>query len=110
MTQLALRIAVPLVAAAMALLPPSHAQAAPGDVDYAAVDAIEVGSLNLSITGIIEGAATPTTREYSFSNSTLHRDRCERYVLLAMAQPGKYRLTVLGPSGSHRCKLALRAP
>jgi hypothetical protein len=116
MTHLALRIAVPLAAAAMALLPPSPAQAAPGDVVYATVDAFEMSVYRgFAVTGIVEGQAQTTRTAYDiYSSNSDHQvalSRCDRMATLAMSKPGKYQLTLvkLGTS-EFGCKLSLRAP
>lgn len=112
MTHLALRIAVPALAAALTLLPPSPvlAQAESG-VSYATIDAIESsGSRVFWITGIIEGEAEPTRTSYFLLDADKTTDRCERYALLVMSKPGKYQMTLVNTSSSARCMLSVRAP
>ncbi len=119
MTPLALRIALPTLAAALTLLPPAPllAQAALGDVVFATVDAVETQTNSVFIvTGIVEGAAEPTRHTFSIIFSIEPQsglNRCDRFALLAMSKPGRYQFSIVNASSSPsavRCKLALRAP
>jgi hypothetical protein len=100
-----IKIAVSLLVGSATILPAASAAA---DVVFATVDAIELpASPNLRITGIVEGSTVPTTDYYRLNNL----ERCERFAMLAMSKPGKYRLTLVYMGSSYyNCKLSLRAP
>jgi len=98
-------------------LPP--AMAAGNTITYDTVDAVEVLADRISVTGIISGQGTPSTREYTiFSSSSttgatdVAASRCDRLALLAMSKPGKFQfaVTLLTGTGAFSCTLIVRAP
>jgi hypothetical protein len=85
----------------LSLAPLKDASASTPTYVFEAVDSYDIGGLEntVSITGIIQGEATPRTVtltyeaspvEYSGAKRTF--ERCERLILLAMAKPGQYLL------------------
>jgi hypothetical protein len=88
----------------LSLAPLQDASAATTTYVFEAVDSYDIGGMDntVSITGIIQGEATPRTVTLSYepySGSTTNYagskrtfERCERLLLLAMAKPGQYLL------------------
>ena len=80
---------------------------------YDTVDAVQSDADLITVTGIVVGQSTVTTSSYRIA-ATASSDgvaRCDRFALLAMAKPGKYRFaTVLAPGDMFVCKLTLRTP
>jgi hypothetical protein len=84
---------------------------------YDTVDAVQSDTSLITITGVVVGQSTATTSSYqldgtSSSSSEDGAARCDRFALLAMAKPGKYRFATVGPDRNSRfvCKLNLRTP
>lgn len=101
-----IKIAASLLAASATIFPATGVAA---DVIFETVDAMELARPpEIRITGIVVGSATPTTAYYLLTQLS-HVEPCERFLLLAMAKPGKYRLTLVG-DGTYTCKLSLRTP
>ena len=83
-----------LLALAATCLAPASAR---GQVTYPAVhvfvtvDAIEMDAY-LSITGILQGEAQPSTVAFNwlYSSTFSFREECQRAALLAMTKPGQY--------------------
>jgi hypothetical protein len=109
-----LRICLALVAVAVAAGP----AAAAIPVSFDTVDAVEIvdagGSAGqqVKVTGIVTGAGTPTIVLFSFGSKGDAAARCERMATIAMAKPGKFRLTVSAESSSTvvGCKLTAITP
>jgi hypothetical protein len=90
---------------------------APGPAVYDTVDAVEVRSSQIVVTGIISGQSTTSEFLYSIVDATtgsaVAASRCDRLALLAIAKPGKYQFatTNIGLSGNRvGCKLIVRTP
>jgi hypothetical protein len=87
------RFALLALAAAICLAPAS----ARGQVTYplvrvfVTVDAIEMDA-NLTITGILQGEAQPSTLAFAWTYSSTYsfREECQRAALLVMTKPGQY--------------------
>ena len=84
---------------------------------YDTVDAVQTRSDSMiSLTGIIAGEGTPTTKLYPLGQSSTGSGvdpaaRCDRLALLAMSKPGKFQLVmVLVGSLQFNCKLVVRTP
>ena len=84
---------------------------------YDTVDAVQSDPGLITITGIVVGQSTATTSSYTIAaTSNLSSEdgvaRCDRFAMLAMAKPGKYRFATVGPGNNDRfvCKLIVRAP
>lgn len=98
------------------MLPP--AMGAGNTITYDTVDAVEVLSNRITVTGIISGQGTPSTSQYTILSSSssngptdVAASRCDRLALLAMSKPGKFQfaVTFIG-SSSYSCTLLVRAP
>jgi len=74
-----------------------------------AIDTVDGYSTKLSLTGVLAGQPTPTTVIFYMYGDAVTQ-RCERFALLLMAKPGKYRLLIGGGSSTAECKLVVRAP
>jgi len=102
------RAAFLALAAALAL--PVFAQTGYTTVVFTAVDAVSLRSSGIQITGVPEGAAAPVTSTWSVYSAS-YAEACERYALLAMERPGRYRLEVLSSGSSLQyCRLVRAAP
>ena len=96
------------------------AVAAFGDTTtYDTVDAVEVLSDQIKVTGIISGQGVPSTTRYSIvgsssSPSEVAASRCDRLALLAMSRPGKFQFALVEElsisSPKFGCKLIVRTP
>jgi hypothetical protein len=78
------------------------------------VDALEIeynsNSGNIVIvTGILVGQMTPTTHTFAFNGYGDDARQCERFAVIAMSKPGKYRFAI-GTMYNKGCKLILRTP
>src|SRR5262245_43775393 len=105
-------LATCLLVAALSIVSPRAAPAeAFLEIPYETVDAFEVSSKNITVTGIIAGAGAPTTTQYTVLTDVVAASRCDRLALLAMSRPGKFQFVVVsfGFSGV-ACKLVARAP
>ncbi len=75
-----------------------------------AIDTDESSNNRLILTGILTGQTGPTTVSFFLGYDTVAQ-RCERFALLLMAKPGKYRLLIGGVGlSTAECKLVVRAP
>jgi hypothetical protein len=104
-----------LLIAAIAMISPESARADPGDViTYDTVDAFEVRTGDIVVTGIIVGQSAPSTTSYNivgFSQDDVTTSRCDRLALLAMSKPGKFRFAVEALDFFvFSCKLIVRTP
>lgn len=80
---------------------------------YTTVDAVERhGPYVLNVTGILQGDAAATTKQYYLSTSGPDSiQACEKTALLALAKPGQYTWTVnVYSSTSATCTLARATP
>jgi hypothetical protein len=80
---------------------------------YDTVDAIQSDADLITVTGIVVGQSAATTSSYRIDTTSPNDGtaRCDRFALLAMAKPGKYRFaTVHGRFDQFVCKLTLRTP
>ena len=114
------RFVIGLVVCASTFTVPRHGAASiEPTTTFDTVDAVELQNeccnvVNLVVTGILAGGSTPTTRTFAFANNSAIDAapalRCERFAVIAMSKPGKYRFAVgaLGTAGV--CKLILRTP
>jgi hypothetical protein len=102
-----LAVALTPAAVAMADFPPT------GQV-YDTVDAIQSSPSLITVTGIVAGQSAPTTSSYVVATGGVGDPiaRCDRFALLAISKPGKFRFaTVSSASGNHfDCQLITRAP
>jgi hypothetical protein len=113
------RFAICLAIASLILAIPQPA-AATITTEFDTVDAVEIAnnssnSYLVIVTGIRTGESAPTTQTFGVTNSTNSDDsrvrQCERFAVLAMSKPGKYRFGIGGGSySSGGCKLTLRTP
>ncbi len=97
-----------LGASALAVAASAHAQAAPTYV-FTTVDAVRRQSnMSLFLTGVQEGASAASEMQlYGPSSSTNGLDACERYALLSMEKPGRYRLEIWRHTGPYdECRLS----
>jgi hypothetical protein len=87
------------------LTPRARAQAT---IPLMTVDAVNLTSSSLSVTGIVQGDSEPSTRTASFLtlSGTTQTERCYRLLLLALSKPGQY----LAKVGPETCTVALVAP
>jgi hypothetical protein len=105
-----------LVVAISAVLHFTPAEAQTFRSSFVAVDAVETGYQRLTITGIVIGEASPTTREFYFSATSpsqfeVQLASCVRLALLALNKPGQFVFQVeYVSSGSPKCKLARATP
>ncbi len=104
-------------AAALALASAAVARAQtspPTSWVFATVDAVQVYFTQMTITGILQGEASPVDKilYFSSSSSSAQADACREFALLAMAKPGQYLLRVSNnaSSGYPSCKLIRSAP
>jgi high-affinity Fe2+/Pb2+ permease len=83
-----------LALALFSLQPTASAQVS---TPFMTVDAVGVGVSTLFVTGVIEGQATPSTRQISFLSTydatarAAAIDACHRQLLLALGRPGQYK-------------------
>lgn len=88
-----------LVIASLTFLAPRPAAAAITHT-FDTVDAVEIISPSsndanaIIVTGIRTGQTTATTVTFLFGNAVDHARQCERFALIAMAKPGKYRFAI----------------
>lgn len=92
----------------VALAAPARAQVAPV---YMTVDGVRLENLSIKVTGVVQGAAGPTTREIMFTYGTeaarlAAYETCSRLLLLALSKPGQY----LAEANLNRCAVVLVAP
>jgi hypothetical protein len=102
------QLAFALAALILAALPwGSRAQTTLTAYVFATVDAVEAGGGRITITGIEEGAAAPSTRFVNNFSSGSDLETCHRMALLAMSKPGQYLLAILPYQSLHTagCKL-----
>jgi hypothetical protein len=113
------RLAICSVIAVTASLASSQPASAAGEITYDTVDAIEVRSNVITVTGIKSGQAGPSTATYTIASSPTDSGfrptdeaaaRCDRLALLAASKPGKFQFAVvqLGSSSNFSCKLIVR--
>ena len=114
------RLAICLVIASLTFVAPRPAAAAVTH-SFDAVDAVEIGHLSsyqnshfVIVTGILVGATVQTTHKFHFDGNPEQSTRCERFAVIAMSKPGKFRfsigsITSTGGTGGG-CKLTLRTP
>jgi hypothetical protein len=87
------RIATAALAAAIVLVPAvavPQVAFVPGTHVFATVDAVGQDGTIFSVTGLLQGGATPSTRSAYSTSSDLVVQQCQRYALLAQAKPGQY--------------------
>lgn len=102
---------------------PADAVGAGDTTIYDAVDAIEVQSDRIKVTGIISGQSDPSTTMYQIASSSpgdtgggstdVAASRCDRLALLAMSRPGKFQfatVVLFTIPLRYSCKLIVRAP
>lgn len=102
--------AVALVSAA-----PAPAQTGPTRYVFVAVDAVEIQSTTVRVTGILDGesAVQTVTATFSLGSSTVDQvAACERLALLAMTRPGQFRFEIQAGAtySAGVCKLARVTP
>jgi hypothetical protein len=103
-------------AAALALVSagPAPAQTASTRYVFVAVDAFEIQSTTVRVTGVVDGESAVQTVMASFYNGSTSVDQvaaCERLALLAMTRPGQFRFEIQQASSySVVCKLARVTP
>ncbi len=82
---------------------------------FTTVDAVRRAAY-VNITGVLEGASAATEVAVPVSSSSAASlaigEACERYALIAMDKPGRYRLEVWVRSGSYlsECRLSVANP
>jgi hypothetical protein len=103
----------PIRIAALALAVLSLASVAGAQVlaGYMTVDAVSVGLDSITVTGVVQGDATPSARTFQYSTGTPAaqapaREACHRLLLLALSKPGQYVAKV----GANVCTVALVKP
>ena len=98
------------------LVATSSAVAAPATYVFDSVSKVDTGRAAASVTGILQGQATPTTVTWSLAgNSELHfiMSRCVPILLTMMEKPGRYLLNLEVDSaetflGTINCGLELK--
>ncbi len=93
---------------ALAVAASASAQAAPTFV-FTTIDAVRrQGNATLFLAGVQEGASTASEVQlYGPTSSTNGLDSCERYALLSMEKPGRYRLEIWRHAGPYdECRLS----
>lgn len=109
------RFAACLAISSLTFLAPRPADATPITHTLNTVDAVELTGVTyrLVVTGIRVGQTTTTTLTFDFGAVELAA-QCQRFALIAMSKPGKYRLSVGGDTSSSSwagsCKLILQTP
>lgn len=107
-----------LALASLIFLAPRPAAAAPVTQTFDTVDTVELklsGYYTFIVSGILVGQTTTSTLTFQVSNSSIW-EQCQRFAVIAMDKPGKYRFAVVGDLNSNNiyfvnsCKLILRAP
>lgn len=101
-------ISTAVVALALfSLQPAASAQVPPA---YMTVDAVQFNGSQLTVTGLVQGDAAPSTHTISYSFGEPARtsalEYCQKLLLLALAKPGQY----VVQAGPNLCKLALATP
>ncbi|WP_242339853.1 MULTISPECIES: hypothetical protein [unclassified Anaeromyxobacter] len=105
-----------LLAGAAALLSamPALAQTAPVRYVFVAVDAVEIRSTTIKVTGVVDGESAPQTVTMTLSSSSGVDSvaACERLALLAMTRPGQFLFEIQGSTtyNLNVCKLARATP
>jgi len=99
---------VALALAVFSLQPVASAQSAGA---FMTVDAVGVSSYQITVTGVVQGAATPSTRYIYFNMGTYAQqaaalELCHRQLLLALSKPGQY----VVQASVNLCNVALVAP
>jgi len=94
--------------AVFSLQPVASAQSAG---TFMTVDAVGVSTYQITVTGVVQGAATPSTRGISFNTGTYAQqatalELCHRQLLLALSKPGQY----VVQASVNLCNVALVAP
>jgi uncharacterized membrane-anchored protein len=96
---------------ALAIFSLASAASAQVPAGYMTVDAVSVGLGSPTVTGVVQGDATPSTRTFQYNMGTLAdqasaREACHRLLLLALSKPGQYVALV----GANVCTVALVKP
>lgn len=96
----------PILVAALLIFAgaPSAVAGASASAVYDTVDAVSLGQsvsctsslgcwthTTLSVTGILKGQTTPTSRLFDFGDQAEIAAHCQRLAMIVMAKPGKYR-------------------
>lgn len=117
-------LAMCCVLAALTLEAPLPARAAIGaTITYDTVDAVEVLTDHIKVTGIISGQGASSATLYEIWGSPpstqtsgptdVAAARCDRLALLAMSKPGKFQFGLTPEVNSpfrYSCKLIVRTP
>jgi len=95
--------------AVFSLQPVASAQSAG---TFMTVDAVNVSSTEITVTGVVQGAVTPSNQTITFfpgiseTAQIAARQLCHRQLLLALSRPGQYVVR----AGYNLCNVALVAP
>jgi hypothetical protein len=75
---------------------------------YMTVDAVQFDGYTFTVTGVVQGESTPSTRTITFTHTYASEARgyCQRLLLLALSKPGQY----VVQAGQNLCNVALVAP
>jgi len=107
MRHLAAALAIALAVVAI----PAAAQTYSSKV-FVTVDAVQVRGYTVSVTGIAQGEATPTTYLVYFASDAsanmVFAQNCQQQALLAMSKPGQYLLEL--SASNYSCKLSRVSP
>jgi hypothetical protein len=81
---------------------------------FVTVDSVKLEVYRVTITGIVQGEATPSTfyvqgPSNSIADPNVFAQSCQQQALLAMAKPGQYLLTIYA-STSPSCQLTRVTP
>jgi hypothetical protein len=96
--------------AVFSLQPVASAQTAP--TPFMTVDAVSVRVDAITVTGVVQGEAAPSTRVMELrtygtdAQQAAARELCHRQLLLALSKPGQY----VVQAGPNLCNVALVAP
>lgn len=106
------QLAICVMVAGFVTLSSRPAAAYPVDIRYDTIDAVEAaGATAITVTGIISGDGSPSTRTYGLLFSTPDiSSRCERFALLAISKPGKFEFAIVNHGSYFTCKIIARTP
>src|SRR5262245_19954264 len=101
-----------LLLAALSLAPGSAGATITGGTTFDTVDAIEVNSSSVRITGLVVGEETAREVSFNFNSNTERREACLRMFTLSLHKPGVYTVQVNATNTgtvSSACRIARRA-
>lgn len=100
-----------IAAFALAVLSLQPVASAQVSVPFMTIDGVAVGTDSITVTGVVQGNATPEQRTVTFMYGTdgarsAALGACHRQLLLALSKPGQY----LVQAGPNLCNVALAVP